>query len=299
MTRHVLPYRVPGEDVVSAGPWRLVVEDGEVPLPEALPDWDYRMDVHVRRTVRVDLDRARREAGLPSDAALVLSAVWTSKGSHLSGPAQHVRLAEAGTATAELDLCLSGADLGGLLLLDTALLLAAHRGDGRPSSPRRAGSVLWSDRESLRLQGDAPQFPMAVIDFSRTSFPDDAAWHLQIAGGLESATMGALLLLVNERNTVTATAFRNAARPRPVDRVVLSAVHADAARTMVEHALAHDDFTEDADFPDGSLGVTLLALFDRLFPGQSITDVRLRHRHTPALFASDMQAAVKIFEVSA
>ncbi|MFI8235798.1 hypothetical protein ACIF83_00805 [Streptomyces sp. NPDC085866] len=275
-----------------------MVEDGEVALPEALPDWDYQMDLRLRRNVRIDVDRARRQSGLPADAPLVASTVWTATGSNLSGPGQHLRLAEAGTVTAEFDVLLRGADLGGLLLLDTALVLAERRSDARPSSPRRAGSVLWSDRAELRLQGDAPQFPMAVIDFARTSFPDDAAWHLQISGGMEHATMGALLLLVNERNTVTATAFQNAARPRPIDRVVLSAVYADAARTMIEHALAHDDFADDADFPDGSLGATLLSLFDQLFPGQSTADVRLRQRQSPALFASDLQAAVRIFEVS-
>ncbi|MFE2301011.1 hypothetical protein ACFXAW_22850 [Streptomyces sp. NPDC059445] len=278
--------------------WLLVTEDGEVALPEALPDWDYQMDLHLRRTLRVDLDRARSQSGLPSDTALVLAVVWTATGSNLSGPARHVRLTAEGTEKVELDVRLRGADLGGLLLLDTALVLAERRRDGRPSSPRRAGSVLWSDRASLRLQGDAPQFPMAVIDFARTSFPDTAAWHLQISGGLDSATMGSLLLLVNERNTVTATAFENAGKPRPVDRIVLSAVYADAARTMVEHALSHDDFAEDADFADGSLGATLLSLFDQLFPGQSINDIRLRRRQSPALFASDLQAAVKIFEVS-
>ncbi|MER5642460.1 hypothetical protein ABT095_36665 [Kitasatospora sp. NPDC002227] len=266
-------------------------------MPEALPDWDYHMDLHLRRTVRIDLARARSQSGLPADAALTLAAVWTATGSNLSGPANRLRLTDGGTITAELDVFLRGADLGGLLLLDTALVLAERRTDGRPSSPRRAGSVLWSDREALRLQGDAPQFPMAVIDFSRTSFPDEAAWHLRISGGLESATMGSLLLLVNERNTVTTAAFENAGKPRPVDRVVLSAVYADAARIMIEHALGNDDFTEDADFPDGSLGATLQSLFDRLFPDQSITDVRLRQRQSPALFASDLQAAVKIFEV--
>lgn len=138
---------------------------------------------------------------------------------------------------------------------------------------------------------------MAVIDFAHTSFPDYAAWHLQISGSLESATMGALLLLVNERNTVTATAFENAGKPRPIDRVVLSAVYADAARIMVEHALGHEDFSEDSDYPEDSLGATLLSLFDQLFPGQSITDIRLRQRQSPSLFASDLQAAVKIFEV--
>ncbi|MEU6549734.1 hypothetical protein ABZ915_05490 [Streptomyces sp. NPDC046915] len=279
-------------------PWRLVIEDGEVALPEALPDWDYQMDVHVRRALRVDLDQVRQQTGLSVNAPLMLSVVWTATGSNLSGPAQHVRLSEAGTRTVEFDLRLRGADLGGLLLLDTALVLAERVNDARPSSPRRAGSVLWSDRSALRLQGDAPQFPMAVIDFARTSFPEDAAWHLQISGGLESATMGALLLLVNEQNTVTATAFQNAGKPRPVDRIVLSAVYADAARVMVEHALTHEEFVEDADFPEGSLGATLLSLFDQLFPGQSITDIRLRHRQSPALFSSDLQAAVKIFEVS-
>ncbi|WP_327275033.1 hypothetical protein OG609_26085 [Streptomyces sp. NBC_01224] len=275
-----------------------MTEDGEITLPEALPDWDYQMDLRLRRTVRIDLDRARAQSGLPADAALMLAAVWTATGSSLSGPGQHLRLPQAGIVPVEIDVELRGADLGGLLLIDTALVLAERRTDARPSSPRRAGSILWSDREALRLQGDAPQFPMAVIDFARTSFPDYAAWHLQISGGLESATMGALLLLVNERNTVTATAFENAGKPRPIDRVVLSAVYADAARIMVEHALGHEDFTEDSDYPEDSLGATLLSLFDQLFPDQPITDIRLRQRQSPSLFASDLQAAVKIFEVS-
>ncbi|WP_406739932.1 hypothetical protein [Streptomyces atratus] len=298
MTRRVLPYRTPSDDVVAAESWLLVTEDGEIAMPEALPDWDYQMDLRLHRTVRIDLDRARAQSGLPADAALMLATVWTATGSSLSGPGQHLRLPQAGIVAVEIDVELRGADLGGLLLLDTALVLAERRTDARPSSPRRAGSILWSDREALRLQGDAPQFPMAVIDFARTSFPDNAAWHLQISGGLESATMGALLLLINERNTVTATAFENAGKPRPIDRVVLSAVYADAARIMVEHALGHEDFTEDSDYPEDSLGATLLSLFDQLFPDQSITDIRLRQRQSPSLFASDLQAAVKIFEVS-
>ncbi|MFJ6798758.1 hypothetical protein [Streptomyces sp. NPDC091268] len=275
-----------------------MTEDGELVLPEAMPHWDYRMDLHLTRSLTVDLDRARSRSGLPPDAALMLSAVWTATGSNLSGPAMHIRLSEAGMPSVTLDVRLRGADLGGLLLLDTALVLADRLENARPSAPRRAGSILWSDRESLRLQGDAPQFPMAVIDFALTSFPDSAAWHLQINGGPDSAAMGSLLLLVNERNTVTATAFQNAAKPRPVDRVVLSAVYADAARILIEHALNMADFDEEPDFPEGSLGATLMSLFDRLFPGQSITDVRLRQRQSPALFASDLQAAVRIFEVS-
>lgn len=298
MTRRVLPYRTPSEDVVSADDWHLVTPDGDIVVPDSLPDWDYRMDLRLRRLVRVDLDRARKESGLAADAPLLLSAVWTATGSGLSGPAQHLRLPQEGIVPVTIDCELRGADLGGLLVLDTAVVLAERLPDARPSSPRRAGSILWSDRRALRLQGDAPQFPMAVIDFGLTSFPDDAAWHLQISGSLESATMGALLLLINERNTVTATAFENAGKPRQIDRLVLSAVYADAARLMVEHSLSHEDFCDESDYPDDSLGATMLSLFDRLFPDQPITDIRLRQRQSPSLFASDLQAAVKIFEVS-
>ncbi|MEU7700947.1 hypothetical protein ACF064_18040 [Streptomyces sp. NPDC015492] len=298
MSRRVLPYRSPSEDVVAAGPWRLVLDDGEVPLPEALPHWDYRMDLALRRTVRVDLDRVRAQCGLPEETVLMLAAVWTASGSHLSGPGHRTRLSDRGVGIVDLEVRLPGADLGGLLVLDTALVLAERRSDGRPSSPRRAGSVLWSERDSVRLQGDAPQFPMAVIDFAHTSFPDGAAWHLQISGGMESATMGSLLLLVNEQNKVTTAAFENAHKPRAVDHVVLSAVYADAARTMIEYALSHEDFSEDSDYAEDSLGATLLSLFDQLFPDQSVTDVRLRRLQSPSIFASDLQAAVKIFEVS-
>lgn len=255
------------------------------------------MDVHVRRTVRIDIDRTRSQSGLSGDAALMLAATWTATGSNLSGPAQRQRLPRGGTCSIRLDFTLRGSDLGGLLLLDTVLVLAERRREARPSSPRRAGSVLWSDRVSLRLQGDAPQFPMAVIDFAHTSFPDGAAWHLQIDGSLESATMGSILLLVNERNPVTVAALENAAKPRPIDRMVLSAVYADVARTMIEYAIGMEDFHEEANYPDESLGSTLLSLFDRLFPGQSVNDIRLRQRQSPTLFSSDLQAAVKIFEV--
>ncbi|RAY10808.1 hypothetical protein DPM19_33635 [Actinomadura craniellae] len=137
---------------------------------------------------------------------------------------------------------------------------------------------------------------MAVIDFAKTSFPDGAGWHLQIGDNLDAAAMGALLLLVNERNKPAATAFQNASAPRQVDRLVLSAVYGDVARVMIEHALRKDDFVDGHPFPEETLGATLMALFHRLFPGSSINDVRLRLEHSPALFTSDLQAAVKIFE---
>ena len=275
----------------------LVTEDGELELPEALPDWDYQMDVRLCRSVRVDLDRAHAESGLADDAPLTLATVWTATGSNLRGPGHRVSVEGSGIVSVDVEFLLHGTDLGGILLIDTALVLAEGRTNGPPSAPRRAGSILWSERRSLRLQGDAAQFPIAVIDFANTSFPDHAAWHLQIGENMHAATMGSLLLLINEQNAATATAFKSAAGPRPVDKIVLSAVYADVARIMIEHALRHDEFTDDSQFADDTLGSDLLMLFHALFPTSSINDLRLRLTQSPSLFASELQAAVRIFEV--
>ncbi|MGX1848711.1 hypothetical protein [Streptomyces sp. NPDC055299] len=274
----------------------LLVDGEELPLPDALSDWDYQMDLALRRIVRIDPQRVRAESGLPPDAVLALTVVWTATGSNLRAPADRISLAGTEVRDCELTARLRGSDLGGNLIVDTALVLAETTDRGAPASPRRAGSVLWSDRHSVRLQGDAPQFPMAVIDFAHTSFPNDAAWYLQIQNDLLGATMGSMLLLVNEANGATTTAFRNAGKPRQVDRAILAAVYADAARVMVEHALRHSDFIDGAEFPPETLGHTLMGLFQQLFPGATINDIQLRFERSASIFASDLQAAVKIFQ---
>ncbi|MEV5541774.1 hypothetical protein AB0L13_33520 [Saccharopolyspora shandongensis] len=266
-------------------------------MPEFLEDWDYRMDLRLRRSIHIEAARARAEAGLPSNAALALSVVWTSTGSNLRAPAQHIRIDDTDSGSVQLEFELRGSDLGGTLVLDISLVLAEALLNGRPAAPHRAGSVLWSDRHSMRLQGDSAQFPVSIIDFAKTSFPDGAAWHLQVPENLERATMGSLLLLVNERNVATASAFQNAGNPRQIDSAILSAVRADAVRTMIEHALRDDDFHDEASFPDDTWGATLSGLFSQIFPGRSIKEMRLQFTHSPNIFASELQAPMNLFEV--
>lgn len=296
MSRRALPFRTPGDEAVKAQQWVLVVDGEGFELPEALPDWDYQMSLHLRNEVHVDLDAVQASTGLTPDAKLSLVVVWTATGSGLRGTAQRVSLSGEGTRTVELDVELSGTQLGGLLTLDTHLVLAESRETGAIASPRRGGSVLWTHTRALHLQGDAPQFPIAVVDFESTQLPTDSAWHVQLSEELNTATMGALLLLVNERKKPVVTAFQNAASPRPIDRVYLAAAYADIARTMIEHALADPDFSHDADYAEDSLGATLQSLLENLFPHMSVQHLRQRREQSPNLFATEVQAAVSIFE---
>ena len=295
MSKRALPYRSAPPSSVEHRSWEILLDDDLVELPEALDDWDYRMNLSLRKSVTVDVDRLHQGTGLPPNAKFALAVVWTATGSGLKAAAQRVGLPASGKHTVDLAADLAGTQLGGLLTLDTVLVLA-EAFDGPAASPRRAGSVLWSDRQILRLQGDAPQFPIAVVDFSKTQFPAGAGWYLQISGDLGTAAMGALLLLINERKRELVEAFERAAKPRPIDRVLLSAVYADVARTLLEHALREPEFVLDDDYPEESLGSTLQSLVVGLFPAVTVDHLRRRLEQSPRLFASELQDAVRIFE---
>ncbi|WP_329069548.1 hypothetical protein [Amycolatopsis sp. NBC_01480] len=296
MIRQAPPYRLATAGSVVVEPWQLLLDDTPVMLGPSLDDWDYRTDLTLRQSVTVDVDLVRQGTGLPESAKLTLAMVWTASGSGLKAAGSRITLPKSGTTQVDLGAVLPGSQLGGLLVLETTLALAEYCDTGALASPRRAGSVLWTDRSSTRLQGDAQQFPISVVDFAKTEFPDDAGWHVEIGGDLDTATMGALILLVNERKKVLVGAMRNAARPRPADRIVLSTVYADVTRTLVEHALRDRDFDLDTTYPDDSMGVTLQVLVDRLFPGRSIDHLRRRYEQAPAAFATELQSAVRIFE---
>ena len=140
--------------------FRLQVNDEEIPLPRALDDWDYQMDLVLRRTVHVDPQRARAESGLPPDAVLALSVVWTATGSNLRSPADHIRLEGPDARACEVGARLRGTDLGGNLVLDTALVLAR--------APRRAN----------RRRPDAPArcFGAIVIPCVSKGMPRSSRW---------------------------------------------------------------------------------------------------------------------------
>ncbi|MEU7788659.1 hypothetical protein [Amycolatopsis sp. NPDC049159] len=295
MSMQAPPYRMAPAEAVLAGPWQWLIDDIPTELPDALSDWDYRMDLSLRQNVTVDVDLVRQATGLPPSAKLTLAMIWTATGSGLKSAGDRVGLPESGITNVELSAVLSGNQLGGVLGLETTLVLAEYCETAALASPRRAGSILWTAEYRTRLQGDAPLFPIAVVDFSKTQYPEDAAWHVEIGGDFETATMGALLLLVNERKQVLVDAMRNAAKPRPVDRVVLSSVHADVARTLIDYALQDQDFSLEADYGEESIGSTLQALVGRFFPGQTLAHLRRRREQSPTSFATELQHAVRIF----
>ena len=282
---------------ISAAPWQLRTPDGVEPLPRELPYWDYNTDVPLSRTLIIDVDAVFEQCGLANDGQVSVVALWRSTGSGLRTLADRQNLGRGWrTSQVELEFTLTGTDVGGTVTLTTQLLLEDHGSTLDPAAPRRPGSVLWSDEHYLRLQGDAARFPMDLVDFRKEVYPDRAGWHLKIGRELHAAAMGSILLLINSENKPLAQAVARGTDPRPVDRVVLSAMYADVTRAMIEHALRQPDFDDETDYPDESLGQILRALCRRTFPGERIDELRQRYENSPSLFATDVQGGLRIFE---
>lgn len=285
------PFLRPPADTVNVGPWSRLTADGGDPLPETLMDWDYDTTLSLFRPLTIDGARARRAGGLADGSELDLTVQWFASSSALRGRAWRCSVPDVDGFEAAVAFDLPGGDLGGTLELVTSVTLRAAAAGSSAAAAARPGSVLWSDRFRVLLQGDNTLFPIAPADFHDLPYPTGAGWYLHIDEDLEAAALGSLLLLVNERHDVVMQALDTAASPTEADRRVLSTLRSDVLRVMVEHALTHEDLSDEVDYPPGSLGALLLHVVRNAFPSFSLEAMRRERRTAPALFSSRIQAA--------
>ncbi|MFC9326777.1 hypothetical protein [Kitasatospora sp. NPDC057015] len=294
--RQVHPYRRPRAGDIGAEGWMVRLDgEGRSPLPPYVPGWDYQFDLRLEREVRIDVDAVRESVGLPADARLALAVVWSSSGSGLRVRAEHVPLPAHGALTVPIAFTVRGRDSGGVLTLDTQLVLAARVPDAAPLTARRAGSVLWRDEAQVRLQGDDSQFPMTVVDFEAQGYPADAPWYLSVGPDPAAAAMGAMVLLVNSRVPLVLEAMQRAGQPSVADRLIHAAVQADVVRLLIEHAVRNPELQDDAQYESETLGHLLLGIVRTRFPETSLDGLRRLHESEPSLFSARVQGAVGLF----
>jgi hypothetical protein len=274
----------------------MLEDDGERrELPDYLEGWDYNTRLALSRQIRVDLVTAFEEARLAQGTPLALTVCWFSNASWLRGNAVREHL-EGDSVEKELRLELGGFELGGTLSLETALILSDELPSEEPFTAHLPGSVLWRDQKRVRLQGDAPLFPISVVDFERAGFPTRAGWMLDVGTDLEAALLGSLRLYLNSHNDAVVTAFASAGAPKLEDERVLSAVYADVAKVMLEHALNQENILDGSPLRDvDSLGFALQQLVKRYFGEEDPTVIRTRRIEHPADFAAEVFSCVRVF----
>jgi hypothetical protein len=289
-TDPVAPFLRADPESVAAGPWSLA---GGGELDDRVDHWDPFLVLHIERQVTVEIDRLLTSTGGLEPGALVAAALWRSSRTRLKGPGMSVPLGEdRGESTITLAMDVPGIEAGGNLELQTLLMLAGETPRRSPIGAHRAGSVLWSDRFVLSLEGDAARFPMTVDDFAALhGIAADAPWSLEwYPHDLDQPVLGAMRLLVNSRNSIVVEAVGDALAPESA--AVASAIRFDVARALVHGALRNEEFVKGPrEFEPETIGRMLSDLLDRYWPGVEPAALAARLAEAPHRLESELQAA--------
>lgn len=271
--------------------------EGPEPLADRLSGWDYNSDLRLGRLVSVDAAGIRTDCGLGPDDQIALVAIWRSTGTILRGLGAGQRVREGTPAQVRLEARLPSASLGGTLVVQTRLILAAARPGAGPLEPRMAGSVLWQDEVAVTLEGIGSRFPVEVVDFEASGWlPPGAAWYLAWDSlELDEPFLGSVRLLANAKNRRVAAAAQNP--KHPANAPTASMMYYDVGRTLIRGALASDEFTARPDqYREGSTGWAVHALLRALFPAESPAGLRGLMEQHPAEFDAQLQAALRLLE---
>jgi len=272
----------------------LLDEGGEREAPPYLDGWDYNTQLQLRRNIRVETAVVCNETGIAASAPLLIVVSVFSTSTWLRRTVFSDWLAQP-VDERTLEITIDGDELGGTLRLSTAVLLAAEHATRSPFTAHLPTSILWHDRTEIRLQGDAPLFPISVVDFSAAGFEPGAGWHLEIGTDLAAPLHAAIRLYLNRADPVVVGAFARAAAPAPEDTAVLRAVRADVARVMIEHALNQDELRSDGEWEPESLGFALRRLLDRYFPHADLDAVLLQRVEHPGDFSTELFGRLGVF----
>ena len=283
-------YLRPDDDAVQAS-WLLRVGGREVTGP-AVEGWDYSARVHVRFTCRVDLEALLDATGLEDDAQIRLLLRWRSTASGIRGVSDGSPI-RGGESSDDIDL--DGEELGGDLLIDAVLILDSAGGNPSVLAPHRPGSILWSQRKRLELEGDRERFPVELISFRRAGLRGPkGAWNLKWDSlDLEHAVGSALRLQMNLDNPTSRAAAR--APDDPKNALTISVLRWDISRQLIVTALDDKENFHTLDWPERSLGAALATRIRTVFPGLSLDECRVLRRMHPEDFETSLQAATGLF----
>lgn len=238
MTASAPPFLLPVADSIARVEWLIADGDAWAPLPEELPGWDSATDVFVRCSITADWPRFRSSCGLPSDFPVACTLAWTSSTSQMRGSSRK-SFAPAVASPVIVEGTLPADRVGGVLTLE----LTVHPDRDWPAAPaavvKRAGSTLFRSARRLVLEAQGSQFPVAVVDFGRTSHDPAASWFLSVDGPLEAPFHGVVLLLLNESDNELVAAA-SSARPSALQQVLLNELSQHVAMQLLEYAVAAD-----------------------------------------------------------
>lgn len=230
--------------------------------PELLQDWTPEASVDVTIQLRLDWAKAHQHLQLHPSAHLVAVVSWRSSASFRGGVAASKRIIADVT---QISAAVPGEHLGEEVRV-TLDIVVLEPGLTPPTkwAPIAPASIVWRERRRLIIEGSSSRLPVEVHDFAAAGLDlgPDAIWRLRIEhDDLEAPVSSALRLWLNSSNSAaTALLDRDAPGRELIQRLVMTQV----ARQLVLFAIGHESLQLSHEYPEGSLGATLVPLVTAL-----------------------------------
>lgn len=293
MRRPIVPFLTPPDSAVSHGEWLLRSLDGDAPLPNEVPHWDYQTILELAAPVSVDRLAVTQACHLDRTSGLAVLVMVKSSHTNAEVLAARLDLPMADTFDLAVELRLEGDVLGGRLALNTLLVVT----DPKPLdrlAPQHPGSIIWRTNRFTDLEGVGTQFPTDTMDFKSVGLDPDAGWQFKIdLTDPEARFMSAARLTLNSGHPAIVRLLAGA-KDAGTEQL-LRTLNWDITRQMVYAALESDDVAGlDIDAEAASVSGVLRNLLGRIWPTVSTATLRRWRMSDPARIEVRLQHNVKL-----
>lgn len=290
MTRILAPFKVIDAGVDPGG-WMIDFLGERRPMPGFLAEWDCTTQLRIETSVTIAaFDALLDQAGL--DASDRIALVITAASSKVIEQQVAEPMLITGDGEIVLGLDLDSTKTGGIVEFRRQIVLLQRSSAGILGA-RRRGSIIWDDVEPVRLilEADHVRFPAEQVDFSKNGLDRDGLYTLKIEDAdLHRLFRGAVRLVLNRTHPLIDAATSGSSEPR--SELALSMIKMFTARTLIERALAHPEFSGLAqDYSPATIGGNYVQLLDSAFRNQTVEAVRSLRDLRRDVFDAHLQAA--------
>lgn len=292
----VRPFLVGSADSVSTEkhPWIFLSGEGRK-TPDDLRRYVRRVEVvELESSLTVDVDELHRSAELDDSASIEAIFLWECRATRRREVGARLPIAR-GRDTYTGVFGIQTNQIADNLILERQLILSAPPASPGRFSSTHPASILWREPSPLRvdLEGTGGILPTDLAPFRDEADPE-AVWALrsQLAE-LDLPATASVKLILNEdhpdiRYIVGTERWDDRAR------AVMSAIHWDVGRNLVDLALNHDEFDMDTEYMDDSIGRSLQILVGAIFGEASPASIRELKIQRPVEYQTTLQAGLRL-----
>ena len=259
-----------------------------------LQSWGRGNDVQVKAEFNVDLPSVIEDCDLPIEGSRLGTLLrWNCPATSIRGFGTTFPL---DNGVNQLTAHIPGGRVSGTVAVELDVVLIENPVEDPASvAPKRPGSVLWSRKMRLHLEGIGSSVPTTSHDFVEVHDPDPRAmWRIQLESDPELHVTRAVRVYLNTANKVTKTALDNINSGNNLTRVTQMwqrFLDIDLRTHLVWSALgiAQERGLTQFENDEESYGQMLHGILSAYFPGQDHKTLLQQATSDPGMVTARVQ----------